>query len=190
MTDTYSVKINRQEGSLEITGDKDWVSSKLSELKEIYTEYTPQESKTKSSDTFTTVKPRKNGVVKRKPAGSSRAKKNTELENKMVTDVKEKLVNYVKERQVAFDSSLPSQAAIIARFLQEEIKWEGVDQHDMYTVYSVMGWKSPGNPNAQLNNALSRNHYFSGITDGKYVLSLKGENYANHDSKISDIVKK
>jgi len=190
MTDIYSVKINRQEGLLEITGDKDWVSSKLGELKEIYTEYAPQPSETRSSGTPTIAKPKKNSGSKRKPAGSSRAQKNTELEVKMVTEVKEKLANYVKERQAAFDGSLPSQAAIIARFLQEELKWPGVDQHDMYTVYSVMGWKSPGNPNAQLNNALSRNHYFTGITEGKYILSLKGENYASHDSKTSDAVEK
>lgn len=186
MTDSYSIKINRQEGSLEISGDKDWVSSKLSELKEIYTEYVPQVNEAKRLNEAGSAKPKKSGVSKRKQGNTSRAQKNPDLEAKLTAEVKTKLASYVKERQAAFDSSLPSQAAIIARFLQEELKWLGVDQNDMYTVYAIMGWKSPGNPNAQLNNALSRNHYFSSITEGKYILSLKGENYASHDSKTGE----
>jgi hypothetical protein len=178
MVDTYSVKINRQEGALEVTGDKDWVSSKLNELKEIYSEYVPQPKAESSGD----ILPTQSKKSPKRQAGTARAQKNSELEAKLTKELKEKLAAYVSERQVSFDHSLPSQAAIIARFLQEELGWAGVDQHDMYTVYATMGWRSPGNPAAQLNNALSRNHYFSSITEGKYVLSHAGENYASHDS--------
>lgn len=182
MADNYSVKINRQEGSLEITGDKDWVSSKLSELKGIYSEYVAQPIKAEKSVGTTSVEPKNLKKSPKKQSSTTRAQKNPVLEAKLTKELKEKLAAYVSERQVGFDHSLPSQAAIIARFLQEELSWTGVDQHDMYTVYAIMGWRSPGNPAAQLNNALSRNHYFSSITEGKYVLSHAGENYASHDS--------
>lgn len=182
MADSYSVKINRQEGSLEITGDKDWVSSKLSELKGIYSAYVPQPVRAESSGGVAPVQSIKPKKSPKKQAGTARAQKNSELETKLTKELKEKLAAYVSERQENFNRSLPSQAAIIARFLQEELGMVGVDQHDMYTIYATMGWRSPGNPAAQLNNALSRNHYFSSITEGKYVLSHAGENYASHDS--------
>lgn len=183
MVDNYSVKINRQEGSLEITGDKDWVSLKLNELKEIYAEHTPKSGKAKGSTgaKIVTKSKRSKSSTKRKTS-STRAQKNTDLDAKLSKEIKEKLENFIKERRTNFDHSLPSQAAIIARFLQKELDWPGVDQHDMYTTYTAMGWRLPGNPAAQLNNALSRNHYFSGVKDGKYILSHNGENYADHDS--------
>lgn len=183
MADSYSVKINRQEGSLEITGDKEWVSSQLKELKGVYSEYVaPQSNMAEKVVGVTPVESKKPRKTPKRQSGTVRAQKNPELETKLTKELKEKLAKYVGERQANFDRSLPSQAAIIARFLQEELNWPGVDQHDIYTVYALMGWRSPGNPNAQLNNALSRNHYFSSITEGKYILSHAGENYASYDS--------
>lgn len=183
MADSYSIKINRQEGSLEITGDKEWVSSQLKELKEVYSEYVvSQPNIVGKAVEAIPIEPKKPRKTSKRQSGTVRAQKNPELETKLTKELKEKLANYVSGRQASFDRSLPSQAAIIARFLQEELKWPGIDQHDIYTVYTLMGWRSPGNPNAQLNNALSRNHYFSSITEGKYILSHTGENYASYDS--------
>ncbi len=184
MSDSYSIKINRQEGIVEITGeDKEWVSTKLTELKDVYTTFIPQVSRQESNPEITPIKPKVKAATKKSGVStSSRPQKNSELDSKLSIDIKQKLASYVKERQGSFDGSLPSQAAIIAKFLQEELNWSGVDPNDMYTIYSTMGWKSPGNIRSQLNNAFSRNNYFASITNGKYVLSLKGENYASHDS--------
>lgn len=37
MADNYTVKINRRDGTLEITGDKEWVDAKLTELADVLT---------------------------------------------------------------------------------------------------------------------------------------------------------
>lgn len=183
MANEYSIKINRQEGALEITGDKDWVSSKLEELKELYAEYTPAPVKVDgSTKTGKVPRPKKSKKQTKKQLSSKRPQKNTELEAKLTKEVKGKLASFVEERQASYDRSQPSQAAIIARFLQKELRSEGVDQNDTYTVYTTMGWKMPRNLTSQLNNAMSRNKYFSGISKGKYVLSVAGENFADHDS--------
>ncbi len=186
MNDNYSVKINRVEGTVEISGgDKDWVADRLAELKDVLTTQPVPAPKGSipTNPTTATITPQK--TRKKSSNGSSRASKNPDLIAKLDGDIKGKLVSYVRERQTNFDKSLPAQAAIIATFLQDELEWPGVDQNDMYTVYSVMGWPAPGNPRSQLNNAYVRNQYFEGMTDGKYTLSHKGENYARHDSKTA-----
>jgi hypothetical protein len=186
MNENYSIKINRQEGIVEISGaDKEWVKARLNELSDIFkaapspsvakpVTTTPLENKSQSTKATT---------KKRTSGSAGKAQKNQELVDKLTKEVKDTLEAYVGERQANFDKSLPAQAAIIATFLQDELDWQGVDRHDMYTIYSIMGWPAPGNPAAQLNNALSRNQYFGGVSDGKYILSHKGENYARHHSK-------
>ncbi len=37
MTDNYSVKINRRDGAIEVTGDKEWVDEKLTQLSTVLT---------------------------------------------------------------------------------------------------------------------------------------------------------
>jgi hypothetical protein len=190
MDENYSIKINQTEGIIEISGhDKEWVAAQLKELKNVFNSPS-QVKKIESTPAVINhnqkVQTAKTSSKKRPSSASTRAIKNPELASKLTADVKNKLDAYVKERKINFDKSLPAQAAIIATFLQDELNWDGVDQHDMYTVYSVMGWHAPGNPRAQLNNALSRNQFFGSVNEGKYTLSHKGENYARHDSKATN----
>lgn len=58
----------------------------------------------------------------------------------------------------------------------------GVDTNDLYTVYGAMGERSPNNIRSQLVNARQRARYFSGVVDGKAMLSNAGENFARYDS--------
>jgi hypothetical protein len=186
MSENYSIRINIREGLVEITGeDKTWVSERLAELKEIYSSPSPikapkvTETSSAGKQSLGKAQP---GQKKKTSPTSGRAQKNPELAAKLTKEVQQSLEKYMQARKINFDKSLPAQAAVIAIFLNDELGWAGVDQHDLYTVYSTMGWRQPGNIKSQLNNALSRNNYFGGVTDGKYIPSLKGENYARHDS--------
>ena len=180
MNENYLIKINLSEGVLEVSGsDKQWVAEKLIEFKELLnssiTPKTPSKREALNNKADTSVK-------RKASAPKGRSQKNDELEARFDKEVKEKLASYVSERQVAFDASLPAQAAIIATFLADELSLDGVDHNDTYTVYSVMGWKAPGNSRSQLNNAMTRNQYFGSIKNGKSILSHKGENFSRFES--------
>jgi hypothetical protein len=95
---------------------------------------------------------------------------------------KQKLKDYIAARRKKWDGSQSAQAAIIATFVHDELGFPGVDQHDLYTVYTVMGERSPANIRSQLTNARQRARYFSGLSNGKMVLSHAGENFARFDS--------
>lgn len=46
-----------------------------------------------------------------------------------------------------------------------------------------MGWQGPNNLGSALTNARIRDKYFGSQEDGKFSLTLKGENFGRHDSK-------
>lgn len=199
----YAVRINSKDGAVEVTGpDKDWVDSKLEELKSVFTDYTPpDEGGTTTTTTAKKTSRRKKGAgasstamaengattptPKRRVTGG-RSETNPELLSQLSSEVKKKFDAYVTARQKAWDASQTAQAAIVATFLHDELGWVGVDQHDMYTVYSAMGMKIPRNMRSQLTNARQRDRYFSNIVDGKAILSHAGENFARHDSLAAD----
>ena len=111
---------------------------------------------------------------------------NPELRDRLTTELRGQLKDYIGARREAWNRSQPAQAAIIAAFLQDELNLPGVDQHDLYTVYTVMGERSPGNLRSQLTNARQRSRFFSGATGGKLMLSHAGENFARFDSLSQD----
>jgi hypothetical protein len=127
-------------------------------------------------------KTRKTGSRSRRPSTSS-GKANPSLSANLTDEVKTKLSSYLAERsKKAKDAQ--SQAAVIATFLLDELKWAEVTADDLYTVYSDMGLKIPST-RAALNNAQKRKGYFSAPNDGKYRISHNGQNFARHDSKDS-----
>lgn len=187
MAGVFSVKINKKEGLLEVVGeDKEWVDKKLSEYSGVHENFVPAPE----PESFILPNSQKPTVTK-KPKQSSRGKSsstpskpqtNFELRDKLTSDVTAKLQKYVEDRNAEFEKSQPAQAAILATFLQDELQWVGVDHHDLYTVYNHMGFPPPISISSQLKNAKQRNQYFSGMEEGKYRLSAKGERYAHHDS--------
>lgn len=181
----YVVKINKADGSLEISApDKDWVDAKVSQLSPLLSESTHKSASRRT--------PRKSGgstassesgdaPPAKKPAGSasrknSRPQRNEELEGKLKGDLAKKFRAYVDERSESWDKKNTNQAAIIASFLLDELKWEGVSPDDLYTVYRILGLDAPSNIYSMLNNATGRDKYFTGSTDGRFTLSLAGEN--------------
>jgi len=64
----------------------------------------------------------------------------------------------------------------------DELAWDRVDHHDLYTVYSAMGYEMPSNLRSQLVNARQRDKYFGGVVDGKTQLSHAGETFGRHKS--------
>lgn len=60
-----------------------------------------------------------------------------------------------------------------------------IDEDDLYTVYSVMGWTgdAPSNYRSQINNARQRNGYFGRWAEGRVQLTHAGERFGRADSK-------
>jgi hypothetical protein len=195
-TTDYAVKINRKEGALEVTGpDKDWVDAKVEQLAKVLSDYgseTPG-SEGRGRSPAARKRTRKDGRAEATQNGADSAPRrgrgkggrseiDEDLRGKLTTDVKKQLEGYIAARRKKWGASQSAQAAIIATFLHDELGLAGVDEHDLYTVYTVMGERSPGNIRSQLTNARQRAHYFSGLSGGKMVLSHAGENFARFDS--------
>ena len=200
MPDQYSVKINRQEGAVEVVGpDRDWVDAKLTQLSPVYEAAPGDESSEQNSSTgakntgvrkTTSRKPaaRANPGDTKKPkarrgAGGGRAERNAELQAVFTKNLRDKFDAYVADRRTAWDKNDPNQAAIIATFLLKELEWAAIDKNDLYTVYAAMGLPTPSNMDSQLNNAKQRYKYFGPAQDGKFPLSHGGERFGEHESR-------
>lgn len=197
--DIYSVKINRRDGIVEITGpDKDWIAEQLERLAVVYGETPPdeghaggsgagaQEDETGTGGKSTRAKPRTDddeATPRRRARGSggSRGKRNDELAGKLTPEVRSALDVFVEERRPNFTDG-PNQAAILAAFLQTELSWSTVAPDDLYTIYDMMGWPGPV-PKSALDNAKTRKNYFTSAGRGKYQLSHTGERFGRHEAK-------
>jgi hypothetical protein len=196
MAPDYTVRINRHDGVLEVTGpEKEWVDEKIEQLTSVLSDFqlkpavgggarrkprsTPR--KGRAEDAVDKAQDGTETPIRRRGSGG-RSDINEDLRDSFSTEVKQKLKNYIGARRKAWDGSQSAQAAIIATFLHDELGFPGVDQHDLYTVYTVMGERSPGNIRSQLTNARQRARYFSGLSNGKMILSHAGENFARFDS--------
>jgi hypothetical protein len=184
MPEEFVIRLNRREGSLEISGpDKEWINEKLKELSVVYEAEPPAKPARKAEDESAADKKEQQKTPRaRKAAGrsSGRSQKNPALEKQMVSETKKKLQAWADARNKAFDSGLPAQAAILGAFLMDELQMGSIDSDDLYTLYSIMGWSIPGNPRAQLSNAQIRNGYFTGFKDGKTQLSHTGETFGRN----------
>jgi hypothetical protein len=192
MPSEYSIKINRRDGAVEITGgDKEWVDAKLKELAIVFRDVPAQPLRTLETNTADRGQPAVGGNeaperARRGKRGlgraTTRAKKNPELEKLLTSDARRKLEAFVAARRVAFDDNLQAQSAILATFLMDELGQQSIDRHDLYTIYSLMGWQGPANPGAALLNAQQRNGYFTGFSGGKTQLTHTGENFGRFGS--------
>lgn len=198
----YSIRIHLIDGTLEISGpDKEWVDSKIEQLRDtVLSGYKRVENDFQAPRKTARRGPAKKNTpatpsgrppidrvsVKRSRGSGSRSSMNEELQRLMTADIKSDLQQYVAARRKAWDGSQSAQAAIIATFLRDKLGIAGVDQNDLYTVYTVMGERTPGNIRSQLTNARQRARYFAGLQDGKMVLSHAGENFGRLDSVSTD----
>jgi hypothetical protein len=120
----------------------------------------------------------------RRPAAASKASGPSAVFEQLTEERIARLTAFIEERKAKFKSK-QDQAAIIATFLEDELKFDGIDADDLDAVYEVMGWKKPGNARAAINNARDRNKYFRGWTNGRIHLSATGQNFGRHDSKAT-----
>lgn len=192
MSDSYLIRINRKDGALEVAApEKAWVDEKLAELSAVFESWDPAGSQPEMEES--PPQPKRGEAparkVERKSRGrrtTARAEKNPELDVLLTKEVRDKFERYVSEREPSWSKSRSAQAAIIATFLADELDWPGVDPHDLYTVYTAMGYPTPGNMRSQLVNARQRDKYFRGIREGKAELSHAGENFARHEAREGD----
>lgn len=196
----YAVRINARDGALEVTGpDKDWVDAKIEQLRSVVSAFSPSaDSGEAGRKSARKRRPAEKGrddpgtgdtnaaPPRRTKSSGGKSQVNEALKDRLTPEVRKAFNAYVTERRKAWDGSQSAQAAIIATFLSDELGTSGIDQSDLYTVYTVMGERSPANIRSQLTNARQRARYFSGLVDGKMVLSHAGENYARFDSKNAE----
>jgi DNA-binding protein H-NS len=186
--DNYNVKINRRDGVVEITGtDKAWIAEQLDKLSVVYTDEPPAGVETDSpaseGDSGTsTRKPRRRPTAKKKGGTKTKAKAASEVPEKLTEAMQKKLEQFKEARKDHFKSR-QDQAAIIATFLEDEMKLEGTSSQDLAAVYEIMGWRAPVNARAVINNARDRNNYFRGWSKGRAPLSVTGKNFGRIDSK-------
>lgn len=191
----YNVIINMREGLLEVSGpEKAWVDAKIDQLQPLLSEVASVSPTASPSSAGKRTKPKRGAVdaeasvppLRRVRGTGGRSGVNADLRARLDPDTKRKFREFIGARRKAWDRSQSAQAAIIATFLHDELGMAGVDQHDIYTAYTVMGERSPANIRSQLTNARQRARYFSGSSDGKMVLSHAGENFARFDSVADD----
>jgi hypothetical protein len=184
--DSFSVKVNRTEGSVEITGpDKAWVAEQLDKVSGVIDDGPIPPPEKDQADKGSAGKPVRNTKRRRKSSaspGSGDKKSGEELREKLTSPLQKKLETFRSEREANFKTA-QDQAAIIATFLEDELKLPGIDAQELAAVFDVMGWRAPANPRAVINNARSRNHYFRGWSNGKAALSAQGKNFGRIDSK-------
>lgn len=181
--DTYTVRVNRSEGIVEISGsDKAWVTAQLESLRAVIEgdvvpsgERSDDGGADKKVKSTRTAKPRG-----KRRAASGASKTESTLGPKLTSAVQTSLQAFVDDRKDHFKQAT-EQAPILAVFLKDELSVDSVTADDLYTVFSVMGWKIPKTINA-LNNAKTRKGYFT-ASNGEFRLTHKGENFGRHDSK-------
>src|SRR3954468_2993545 len=128
----YSVKINRRDGVVEITGpDKDWIADQLERLGVGYdgTQAPPADPPPPSgaptgSDgggviDVQEVTPAKPAAKRRAKGGSSRPIRVPELAEKLTPEVRKSIEKYVGERRSNFSDAM-REATILATFLKVE----------------------------------------------------------------------
>lgn len=190
----FSVKINAHEGVVEIDGDdKEWIAAQLDKLAVVYAtphgaarrhdkpQPEPERQEQAKNGSDSTGSSGASGRRPRRGGGGNRVAQNPDLAALLTKETKQSLETYRTERDSHWKTD-PAKITIIATFLQDELHWPGVDTRDLYTVFNVMGWPAPRNINATIGNARLRYQYFGGEKDGKYELTLKGENFGRYDS--------
>ena len=119
--------------------------------------------------------------VTRRGGSSARLTLNEELLGQL-KDHNGSLQQFIWERQSEYDKGASSQVAILATWLFDELKYDGISPSDLKTIRSHRG-EPAGNPGSQLNNAKNRDGYFQRVKEGKFELSQKGEDYGRIHSK-------
>jgi len=187
-TSSYTVKINRREGAVEITGaDKEWIAEQLDKLSVVFAVDSPAPLVgTEDEPAATSNGAKRAGAAtgkgrKRGGAAKTKGKIESEVPDKLTADMQQALAAFQKERGDHWDSA-QNQAAIIAYFLTEKLGFDGISADDLAAVYPIMGWRAPVNPRAVINNARDRKGYFQSWKDGRSSLSVTGRNFVLHDA--------
>lgn len=76
-------------------------------------------------------------------SSSGRSEVNADLRDLLTPEVRREFKTYIDARRKSWDKSLSAQAAIVATYLHDELGHDGIDQHDPYTIYTVMGERIP-----------------------------------------------
>jgi hypothetical protein len=195
MSDAYVVKISKGDVTVEVSApDSSWVESKIDGLMSLVNSaQIPANSGTsrRRSPRRTPASPETGpaasaeGTSRPRRTRTARPQRNVDLETRLNREAQIQLQEYIDARRQAWDAKQTHQAVIIATFLHDELSWPGVDEDDMYTVYRLLSLDAPSNFRSQLQNATNRDRFFMGSTDGKYTLSLAGENFARRAAETA-----
>lgn len=163
----YTIKRSHGQDSFEVSGpEKEWVETQAEAFAQKFTESTAQTAVNAPAAPFVSA-----------PTAPDKSVKQS-----LNAGIIGQLVAYVAERQAAFDKTFPNQAAIIAKFLKDNLAIDGIDPDDLAYLYKQVGEWGTVNHLKQLENATTRKKYFT-REDGKFVLSYAGEKFAHDTAK-------
>jgi hypothetical protein len=148
MTDNYTVKINRRDGAIEVSGDKEWVEEKLAEFAGVLTaplSVGPEDSDAPSNQRR---KPRPRRKPKAKPVGG-RATKTIRRRSSGATRVKG--LDLAPKGKQSFDEfvtekkpkSQHDKNAVSVYYLTEIAEITPVTSNHVYTCYRDQNWDMP-----------------------------------------------
>jgi hypothetical protein len=189
--EAYSVRINRRDGALEISGpDKDWIAEQIAALRVVYESAPAVLPQTETPDAGASNAGSDAGPGKPKPKSrrrtttrSSSGGSEAALTDKFTRDVAERFQAFCDARHEDHKKAQPDVAALIATFALDDLGEDSISPDDLIVVHRAMGWAPPKNPSGVLGNAIARKGYFSGMKDGKTQLTPTGEHFGRHASK-------
>lgn len=183
----YTVKINRRDGVVEITGtDKEWIAEQIEALRVVYEQQPDEVTEAADSppldpDAAAEQQPagdaETNGKLGTKPrrarGGGFRGTRISDLANKLDAETRARLEKHMSEREAGIKDA-PDRAAVVAAFLEDTLKLDSESPNDLYTVADVMGWPT-ANPRNALDNGKTRKKYFTSAGRGRYRLTHTGQ---------------
>jgi hypothetical protein len=177
MADVYVVKINRQEGSVEVAGDKDWVEQKLAEFADVYSgEPTQPAARVKPAKTTRKrqTKPATDGGSPvRRRTGSPTRVKGLDLAPKG----KQSFAAFVSEKQ---PKSQHDQNVLSVYYLLEIAEVAPVTWNHVYTCYRDQGWAVPADMANSLQVTASRKTFLDTADMENITLEPRGTNHVEH----------
>jgi hypothetical protein len=180
MADTYTIKINRRDGSIEASGDKDWVEEKLAQFAEIYSGPLAEASGGDREPQRQTPRTRRKASRKPPDDGAQKTPRRRATAPTRVKGLdlspagKQSFEEFVAEKQPVnqHDRNLSS-----VYYLAEVAEVSPVTIDHVYTCYRDRGWAIPSNLRNSLQLTASRKTYLDTADMDDIKLEPRGVNH-------------
>lgn len=185
MAGNYTVKINRRDGAIEVSGDREWVDEKLAELADVYSASAietpnrdqkpnrqPPRQRRKSKTTGDDVE-----KTPRRRSGSPSRVKGLDLAPKG----KKSFEAFVAEKQ---PRTQDDKNAVSVYYLSEIAQITPVTMEHVYTCYRDRAWAVPTDVANSLQVTASRKGFIDTTDMDDIRLEPRGTNYVEHSLPV------